>query len=228
MTGTYNVLTTREDLFFAGLEIICINDHQIHDKINYLARYIVQDVESDGHGRFSVKITSKVDQKPYWIDTTRFMSALRYDEMYGEAMRMDEKAMANPQPVVKRTGVREPVYEMPHRSQADKADAGKISTLIFDQDFVEAQEVIAQVFEYGFQKYSRRSFYKVAHDDWEKAEIRHKKARYKGELRDPESGLLHLAHQAANAIVMLQLHIKNNPGEDFTTFNPPPQDHKNG
>jgi hypothetical protein len=224
MTGTYNVITTERDDWYAGLEIICINDHQKHDKINYLARYIVLDVESDGHGRFSVKIISKVDQQPYWIDSTRFMPSARFDRLQEDGTTEKEQTVAVREPQLYDGAFGDEVAAP--RTQADKADAGKVRTLIFDQDFSEAQDVVAQVFEYGAQKYSRKSFYRIAFDDWEAAETRHKKARYRGELRDPESNLLHLAHQAANAIVMLQLYVKNNPGEDFLTYNPPPQDHK--
>jgi hypothetical protein len=52
-----------------------------------------------------------------------------------------------------------------------------------------------------------------------------------GELTDNESGLLHLAHKATNALFLLQLYIENvekssKTPPDFYTYKKPPQNHK--
>lgn len=92
MTGSSNSFTTGRDQFYAGSVIICINDHMLHDKINYLTRYVVLDVESDGQGRFLVKITDR-QQNQHWIDSIRFMPASKYDELCGDTpMHADETA----------------------------------------------------------------------------------------------------------------------------------------
>lgn len=221
MTSDLDQVIIGQDTFTVGSDVVCIRDHQMHDKINYLGQYTVHSIstfEDEGVIEYSgvcLEITSKVDHNRYWIPVERF-----------RPVRMEDRALADPQPVIKRT-------DAPTRTQADKADAGKISTLIFDQDFLEANLVTAQIFEYGAQKYSRESFYRVAFDDWEKAEGRHKRSRIRKDMFDAESGLLHLAHEAANKIVMLQLEVKRLLAEGYTMeqltkFNPPPQDHKNG
>lgn len=272
MTGKFKRPIMDEEEFAVGSEIICINDHMMHDKINYLARYIVQSAEPDGQGRCSVKIISNVDNQFHWISTTRFMPSARYDRLQevGHAEKetkvaLDKVTQADvaaeasthqsnvsaillgkdrgySKQLVERvkTAAEKLGYELPEahgnrapaqRTQADKADAGKISTLIFDQDFLEANVVVAQVFEYGAQKYSRESFYRIAFDDWEKAEGRHKRARVRKQAFDEESGLLHLAHEVANKTVMLQLAVKKMLEAGYSLdalckFNPPPQDHK--
>lgn len=86
-----------------------------------------------------------------------------------------------------------------------KNDLGKLRFDLVDADF---EEQLAKVITYGANKY--------APDNWKKVEDpvnryyaalrRHLAAWRKGEKVDPESGLNHLAHVAAN--VMFLMHFE--------------------
>lgn len=309
---TRNSASTIAHDYHEGMDVVCMWDHQMHDKLNYLDRYKVLSVETDVLGLRLVEITARNHKNekfpaewfvPLWYfegkdnpmtgnrvtqeDVAKLagteqpnVSAIlngktsTYSEslirkvqesakQLGYRLRMDEKAMADPQPVVKRTELEHhkggveavavkqaqqfenvpdmtiaanwpgspvpdtfPIADVEKFGKVVKADQGKIDMLCFDQDFPHAQEVIAQVFNYGLQKYARGDWKHVHFDRWDAAQRRHQRDRDKGVIRDHESGLLHLAHEIAGKIVMLQKYILDHPGENFTKFNPPPQDHK--
>jgi hypothetical protein len=110
--------------------------------------------------------------------------------------------------------------------QQAKADAGKSNPLLLEQDMPNALSVINRILDYGLEKYSRKSWLKVAADRWDAACGRHRRDRYRGQVFDRESGLLHMAHEAAGLIIQIELFMQANPGIDFHTFRPAPQDHK--
>ena len=68
----------------------------------------------------------------------------------------------------------------------------------------DAVEEIVKVLMYGANKYDDHNWRKVdnAEDRYFSACIRHLTAHQAGELRDPESGLYHLAHAACCLIFM--------------------------
>jgi hypothetical protein len=70
-----------------------------------------------------------------------------------------------------------------------------------------ALERVAEVLTYGARKYIPEGWRSVpdAKARYTAALLRHLTAVMKGEARDPESGLLHLAHVATNAAFLLEL-----------------------
>lgn len=90
-----------------------------------------------------------------------------------------------------------------------KFDGGKILAGIPFQDFPLALKAVAEVGTFGAKKYSRSSWKTV-----DNAMVRYTDAKFRhileGEIdeRDHESGLLHKAHEAWNALATLQLYIE--------------------
>ena len=79
----------------------------------------------------------------------------------------------------------------------------------------EALEAVAEVLTYGARKYSDNGWQTVEGKErrYLAALLRHLAARERGEARDRESGLLHAAHMAANALFILWFELqkeKNN------------------
>lgn len=73
----------------------------------------------------------------------------------------------------------------------------------------EAVEAIAEVFTYGANKYEDRNWEKGM--SWGRiygAMLRHLLAFWRGEDYDSESGKLHLAHAATDALFLLQYYLK--------------------
>ncbi len=71
---------------------------------------------------------------------------------------------------------------------------------------VEELEQIAEVFDYGAKKYERHNWMKPA--KWSRvlsACLRHIFAFMRGEMRDKESGLLHLAHAGCDLLMLMYL-----------------------
>ena len=81
---------------------------------------------------------------------------------------------------------------------------------------------VAAVLTYGAVKYARDSWQTVpdAKRRYEDALDRHLNAWKSGEQRDEESGMLHLAHAACNALFLLWFEITENK-IDVTKFNNP-------
>lgn len=120
-------------------------------------------------------------------------------------------------------------FVFPANNQRMKADGGKSNPLMLEVDLARALEVVNRVLDYGFEKYEARGGWKdVGMDRYDAAARRHRRDRDKGELTDCESGLVHLAHEATNLLFQLETYIKENPGMDFLTYNPPPKAHIHG
>ena len=83
----------------------------------------------------------------------------------------------------------------------DRAD-GKLRWELLPLDLIEK---VVEVYDFGAKKYAPETWKQL--DDGENryraALLRHLTAHQKGELRDPESGLLHMQHLCWNAIAML-------------------------
>ena len=93
-----------------------------------------------------------------------------------------------------------------------KYDAGKADLSILSYS---ALEQIAKAFEFGANKYGRYNYLETGFR-WTRlcsSTLRHAYAFAWGEDNDPESGLPHPAHIAANAIMLLD-HLNYNIGID--------------
>jgi len=86
---------------------------------------------------------------------------------------------------------------------------------------VRALAEVAAVLDYGKNKYSSESY--DATDNWRKglswratvgSLLRHSFAFLRGEDRDPESGLLHMAHAACNALFLIHFSVTNGGTDD--------------
>ena len=110
--------------------------------------------------------------------------------------------------------------------QRAKADAGKSDPLLLEADMPRALAIINRVLDYGLIKYERKAWLQVAKERWDAACGRHRRSRYLGEDFDRESGLLHMAHEAAGLIIQIELFVKANPQYDYLTFKQPPTAHK--
>ena len=87
----------------------------------------------------------------------------------------------------------------------NKDDSEKVNlNIIFDVPF--ALEEVAKVMEYGAIKYSRKNWDKVEDlERYKSASLRHKLAQEKGEVVDPESRLLHRAHEITSLLFLLEI-----------------------
>lgn len=91
-----------------------------------------------------------------------------------------------------------------------KDDLEKVDLSIILECFPRALWEVGRVSDYGAKKYSRGGCLQVknAMQRYEAADMRHKLSRHKGEECDPESGMLHLAHCAWNALIKLELFLR--------------------
>ncbi len=69
---------------------------------------------------------------------------------------------------------------------------------------------VVKVFHFGAKKYSPNSWQELedGYNRYKAAFFRHVEAFERGEMRDQESGLFHLAHAAWNALAMLHFAIE--------------------
>ena len=117
-------------------------------------------------------------------------------------------------------------------NQENKADNGKHDPTLLMHDLGKALKAVIAVLNYGAEKYEPRGWKTVEPRRYQSALLRHYNDHYiMGELTDNESGLLHLAHKATNALFLLQLHIENaekssKTPPDLYTYKKPPQNHK--
>jgi len=81
----------------------------------------------------------------------------------------------------------------------------------------EALEEVAEVLTYGARKYSDNGWQTVENGErrYLGAMLRHLAACERGEAQDPESGLLHAAHMATNALFILWFEIQKERGKDY-------------
>ena len=81
----------------------------------------------------------------------------------------------------------------------------------------EALEAVAEVLTYGTRKYSDNGWQTVPEKErrYLAAMLRHLTACEKGAARDAESGLLHAAHMAANALFILWFEIQKEKENDL-------------
>ena len=91
-----------------------------------------------------------------------------------------------------------------------KLDAGKNRLGLVMFGFPRALQEVGKVGTYGANKYSDNGWIAVPDGfrRYEDAQQRHAAKRHIGETDDPDSGLLHLSHEAWNALAKLDLYIR--------------------
>lgn len=105
----------------------------------------------------------------------------------------------------------------PHgRSQHEagaKVDAGKVRMHLITGGMARAITEVAKVATFGAAKYTDGGWVYVPDGfrRYEDAQQRHAAYRHMGEVHDPDSNLLHLAHEAWNALSKLDLYLRDNP-----------------
>ena len=102
----------------------------------------------------------------------------------------------------------------PHQPGA-KLDAGKPRPGLVLGGFAAALAAVVDVGTYGAQKYTDNGWKEVPNgiERYTDAMYRHLLAESRGELRDEDTGILHAAHAAWNALARLDLLIRGKPGE---------------
>jgi hypothetical protein len=92
-------------------------------------------------------------------------------------------------------------------TEGRKDDAGKPRPTLVQRDMANALQQVLQVAEYGARKYAPGNWLQVpdAVQRYTDAMLRHQQAHLRGEVRDPESGLPHMAHAAWCALAVLEL-----------------------
>ena len=95
-------------------------------------------------------------------------------------------------------------------SPGAKADTDKPKMRLVTGDMARAITEVAKVATFGANKYMERGWLHVpdGFNRYEDAQQRHAASRHMGEVRDEESGLLHLAHEAWNALAKLDLYLR--------------------
>jgi hypothetical protein len=107
-------------------------------------------------------------------------------------------------------GEADPTGRNPHEPGA-KLDAGKISIWRGAIDyFPRAIEAVAGISTFGAKKYAWKGWESVPEgvERYSDALVRHLISEAKGEILDPDSGYLHAAHAAWNALAVLELKLR--------------------
>ena len=91
-----------------------------------------------------------------------------------------------------------------------KLDSGKVRPSLVLNGFAAALAEVFEVAEGGAQKYTPYGWREVADGEtrYNDAKLRHQNAAARGEVYDQATGLRHAAHEAWNALAVLQLHIE--------------------
>lgn len=114
--------------------------------------------------------------------------------------------------------------------QLYKADAGKLKPSLLLEGMPRALLLVTAVLSYGAQKYEAHSWKRVSGERYKDAKLRHMLEEMADlSISDPESGLLHKAHEICNSLFILEQEVEDLSAEEFKkllSFNPPPQDHK--
>lgn len=109
---------------------------------------------------------------------------------------------------------------METKPQNFKADAGKPNPLLLETGCPRALLAVTRVLDFGALKYEQNSWQSIEVERYNAAARRHRLARDLGEERDTETGLLHLAHEAANLLFQLEMKCRE-MGVDCLSFYPP-------
>lgn len=103
----------------------------------------------------------------------------------------------------------DPLGKNPHEKGA-KLDQGKNMMGLMFSGFARALEEVGKVATYGAHKYTPNGWAEVPNgvERYTDAMLRHLVAELKGEERDVDTGLLHAAHAAWNALARLDLMLR--------------------
>lgn len=95
-------------------------------------------------------------------------------------------------------------------SPGAKLDAGKLQPSLIIGDMSRALAAVTKIGTDGALKYTPGGWLEVpaGFKRYEDAQLRHMLKRFGGESNDPDSGSLHLAHEAWNALAKLELYLR--------------------
>lgn len=107
-----------------------------------------------------------------------------------------------------------------------KYDSEKIQPALVLETMARALTAVSEVGTFGASKYSTDNWLLVpdALSRYRNAKHRHMLAAATGETHDPESGLLHAAHEAWNALDTLELILRDHTEGDHKMASPAPAD----
>lgn len=113
-------------------------------------------------------------------------------------------------------GDRDPHGKNQHEPGA-KVDAGKVRMHLITGGMARAITEVAKVGTFGAAKYTDNGWIAVPDGfrRYEDAQQRHAAKRHMGETHDPDSSLLHLAHEAWNAMAKLDLYLREQETGNF-------------
>ena len=97
-----------------------------------------------------------------------------------------------------------------------KLDAGKVRPALIIESMPRALWAVAEVGTFGANKYSENGWIGVprGQERYADAGYRHILKRAMGEVIDPDSEKLHLAHEAWNALAKLELFLRAQEGRE--------------
>ncbi len=217
-------------IYQEGTDVVCIYDHQVHDKLNYLDRYKVLSVKSGEDGCNYLEVTAR-DHNRHWFKDTWFVPLWYFEGK--DAPDMDNSINDEIERSRAETRSRRLLYEMPviqeqqfenvpdmsldteavkiSKPVGQKWDAGKTDPSLLYEGVPLALALCTRVLDYGYAKY------KDAHG-WSRvpeairrytaAAYRHGMQRLMGETHDSESDLLHEAHECINRLFVLELKLR--------------------
>ena len=107
------------------------------------------------------------------------------------------------------------------KEKGTKADAGKNRMGLVMDGFARALEAVSEIGTFGANKYTDNGWKEVPNGEerYKDAFFRHWNKEAKGEMYDSDSGLLHAAHEAWNALARLDLMIKRMEEESIERGN---------
>ncbi|AMM44729.1 hypothetical protein [Xanthomonas phage f30-Xaj] len=97
-----------------------------------------------------------------------------------------------------------------------KFDGGKQRPALLHEGMPLALAEVVKTLTFGAQKYEAHSWQKVenAAERYQDASYRHDSQRCKGEVLDPETGIMHRAHHIINELFVLELELHAQKGEN--------------
>ena len=186
-----------------GMVVVCMYDHLMHDRLNYLNRYTVLSVGTDEAGSNYLEVTTLSGRKEKCLQEW-FVPEWYYegkeDPMSKQAQQFEN--VPDLFPIAEQE-------KLPAVGQ--KWDTGKTNPALLYEGVPLALALVTRTLDYGFAKY------KDAHG-WSRvpnAIVRYTSAGYRhwvkfltGETHDEESGLLHEAHECINKLFVLELKLR--------------------
>lgn len=119
-------------------------------------------------------------------------------------------AKTEPQTTATPLWEKDPLGKSQHEAGA-KVDAGKVRMHLITGGMARAITEVAKVGTFGAAKYTDNGWIAVPDGfrRYEDAQQRHAAKRHMGDIWDPDSNLLHLAHECWNAMAKLDLYLRN-------------------